>query len=153
MASTRETNWNTALPDSFWPPHLKASSVAVTVVILVLLQLVYKVFLYPILFTPLKHIPAVYLPFINNTKLDPSTLRGLVSQLRHSINTVPNNGLLRFYHPFRQERVIITGTKALNEILVSNATRFVKPQDVRDRLYTVAGNGLLLAEGEVHKVR
>ncbi|OKL55823.1 hypothetical protein UA08_08812 [Talaromyces atroroseus] len=80
-------------------------------------------------------------------------LRGQLAQLRHAIETVPNNGLLRFYQPDRGERVLVTGIKALNEILVSKATEFVKPQTIRRRLYTVAGNGLLLAEGEIHKAQ
>ena len=70
----------------------------------------------------------------------------------HAVATVPNNGLLRYYGPDMNERVLVTGVKALNDILVLNASSFVKPESVRRRLHVFGGEGLLLAEGETHKV-
>ncbi len=66
---------------------------------------------------------------------------------------MPNSGLLRFYMRGYQERVLVTSPKALNEILVSQAYGFTKPASVKKRLSYITGNGLLVSDGEIHKVR
>jgi hypothetical protein len=135
--------------------NAKALAIPLAVVALVIWRFVYKNFLYPKFFTPLRHIPLVSASSsANGNEVDePSTLRGEVARLRGSIKEVPNNGLLRFYQDDKQERVLVVGAQALNEILVSNTNTFIKPSFVHRNLYNVVGNGILLAEGEIHKVR
>lgn len=50
------------------------------------------------------------------------------------------------------ERVAVTTPKALGEVLVTNAYDFEKPELVRQALLRITGDGILLAEGEEHKV-
>lgn len=50
------------------------------------------------------------------------------------------------------ERVLLTTPKALSEVLVHKAYDFCKPELVQLQLRRVTGNGLVLAEGDEHKV-
>lgn len=119
----------------------------------VVVRFIYRKYVYPRFFTPLKQIPlATPKPPSKNGKEEVTSSRELVSSLKHAAATVPNNGLLRFYRKDTNERVLVTGVKALNDILVTNASSFVKPETVRRRLYAFGGDGLLLSEGETHKV-
>lgn len=66
---------------------------------------------------------------------------------------MPNDGLIRYYIVGNLERVFPTSPAALREILVNNAYNFTKPQTIQQFLYPIIGHGLILAEGEEHKVR
>lgn len=67
--------------------------------------------------------------------------------------SIPNDGILRYYIVGSMERVTITSPAVLSEILVSKAYDFAKPVVIQQALRRVLGNGILIAEGEVHKVR
>lgn len=69
------------------------------------------------------------------------------------VKTIPNDGLIRFYGVANIERVLLTSPKALSELLVTKVYDFEKPEPVRNALRRVAGEGILLAEGDEHKVR
>jgi hypothetical protein len=69
------------------------------------------------------------------------------------VSTVPNDGLIRFYGIGNLERVLLTSPKALSELLVTKVYDFEKPGPVRDNLRRITGDGILLAEGDEHKVR
>lgn len=69
------------------------------------------------------------------------------------IRNVPNDGLIRYYMVGNLERVLLTSPKTLSEVLVHKAYDFCKPELVQLQLRRVTGNGLLLAEGDEHKVR
>jgi hypothetical protein len=69
------------------------------------------------------------------------------------IQTIPNDGLIRFYVIGNLERVLLTSPKALSELLVTKVYDFEKPDPVRNNLRRVTGDGILLAEGDEHKVR
>ena len=45
-----------------------------------------------------------------------------------------------------------TSPKALGEVLTSKAYNFVKPRAVTNALERIIGRGLILAEGDEHKV-
>lgn len=51
------------------------------------------------------------------------------------------------------ERVLVTNPSALREVLVQKAYDFDKSDLARVQLSRVTGTGLLLAEGDEHKVR
>jgi hypothetical protein len=68
------------------------------------------------------------------------------------INSVPNDGLIRYTVMFNTERVFVTNAKALAEVLVTKNYEFVKPGLLRFGLGKILGVGVLLAEGEEHKV-
>lgn len=68
------------------------------------------------------------------------------------VNEIPNEGLIRYTHLFNVDRLLITSPKALGEVLVQKNYDFVKPKMVRNGLGRLLGVGVLLAEGEEHKV-
>lgn len=48
---------------------------------------------------------------------------------------------------------MVTGTKALAEVLVQKNYDFIKPKQFTQGIGQMLGIGVLLAEGEEHKVR
>lgn len=69
------------------------------------------------------------------------------------INEIPSDGLIRYRSLFNEERLLITTPKALGEVLVTKNYDFVKPELMRDGLGRLLGVGILLAEGDEHKVK
>lgn len=72
--------------------------------------------------------------------------------MRRWNNEIPNNGLLYYRFLMNAERILVTGTKALGEVLVQKSYDFIKPTQFRAGLGELLGIGILLAEGEEHKV-
>jgi hypothetical protein len=72
--------------------------------------------------------------------------------IRKWIKTVPNNGLIRYYVTGNRERVMVVSPKAISDLLVGKSYDFIRPEIARIQLEVVTGEGLLLAEGDVHKV-
>jgi hypothetical protein len=71
---------------------------------------------------------------------------------RRWIREIPNNGLIRYHHAMNSERVLVTTPKALAEVLVAQSYEFIKPAQLKTGLGRVLGEGILLAEGDEHKV-
>lgn len=69
------------------------------------------------------------------------------------INEVPNNGLIRYRMRFNKEVVLVVDPKGLSEVLVQKNYEFAKPYRLRKGLGRILGVGLIIAEGEEHKVR
>jgi cytochrome P450 len=72
---------------------------------------------------------------------------------RDWIDNVPNDGVLYYRWLFNEPRVLVTNPKALGEVLVQRNYEFVKPARIRVGLGRLLGVGILLAEGDEHKVR
>ena len=69
------------------------------------------------------------------------------------INEVPNQGLIHYKTVFNTERILLTSPQALGEVLVQKNYEFVKPLMMRQGLGRIlGGTGILLAEGDDHKV-
>jgi hypothetical protein len=71
---------------------------------------------------------------------------------RDWIDQVDNDGVLYYRWIFNEPRVLITSPKALGEVLVQRSYEFVKPERVRIGIGKLLGIGVLLAEGDEHKV-
>ncbi|KXG48152.1 Cytochrome P450 [Penicillium griseofulvum] len=121
--------------------------------IITMWKIIYQLVLYPDYFTPLKHI---------DSPMDRSWLTGNspnflletpYPQLRERVKNRPNQDLLRYYLVANLERVILTSPKTLGELLVTKVYDFEKPQLVRQSLRRITGDGILLAEGEEHKMQ
>ena len=69
------------------------------------------------------------------------------------IDEVPNNGIIRYHHVFNRERIMPVSPKALGEVLVHKNYEFVKPTELKIGLGRLLGDGILVAEGNVHKVK
>ena len=54
---------------------------------------------------------------------------------------------------FNEGRLVPTTPKALAEVLVQKNYEFVKPRQVRDGIGRILGVGVLLAEGEEHRLQ
>ena len=68
------------------------------------------------------------------------------------INEVPNDGLIHYRNYGNESRLMPTTPKTIAEVLVQKNYEFVKPAMVRASIGSILGVGVLLAEGEEHKV-
>ncbi|PVH73748.1 cytochrome P450 [Cadophora sp. DSE1049] len=111
----------------------------------------FKLYIYPFYLSPLRHLPE---------PKGSGWLWAHASQIRSNHNgepyrrwlsSVPNNGLIRFRTLFNQERIFLTSTDALREVLVTNSYDFVKPEQASFTFRKVLGDGVLVAEGASHK--
>lgn len=72
---------------------------------------------------------------------------------RQWIDTVPNDGLIRYTNWFNMERVMPTNPKTLAEVLTQKNYEFIKPGHFLTALGRILGIGVLLAEGDEHKMQ
>lgn len=116
------------------------------------LSSIWNVLLYPKFFSPLRHLPEPHgnSLFLGQFAAISSEPTGKPQQ--RWINEIPNTGLIRYLNIFNNERLLLTNPKALGEVLVAKNYDFIKPAILREGLGTTLGVGLVLAEGEEHKV-
>jgi cytochrome P450 len=69
------------------------------------------------------------------------------------MNTIPHEGIIRFRGFFNQENLIVCSPAAAAEVIVTHNDRFEKPAIIRGIAGRILGNGVLLAEGEDHKMQ
>ncbi|KAE8444589.1 hypothetical protein EG329_014420 [Mollisiaceae sp. DMI_Dod_QoI] len=69
------------------------------------------------------------------------------------INTIPNDGLIRYLGLLNSERLIVTSPQGLKEVLTTQNYEFIKPSHIAKGLGRLLGIGILLAEGEEHKTQ
>ncbi|TLD18681.1 cytochrome P450 monooxygenase FUM15-like [Venturia nashicola] len=112
---------------------------------------IYKVFIYPFLLTPLRHLPSPSggLPLLGHG-LALFTKPPAIDFLKW-VTEVPNDGLIYFRAFFYQDRLLVTSPEALAEVLVKKSYDFEKPAPLRKFLRQVLGDGLIIVEGEEHK--
>ncbi|KAK6836246.1 cytochrome P450 [Apiospora arundinis] len=72
-------------------------------------------------------------------------------EIEHWIDTIPNDGLIRYHGLFNRERVFITSPEVTKEFLTTSAYKFVKPELQYTLANLIAGRGLLILEGDEHK--
>lgn len=103
--------------------------------------------------SPIRHLPRPSgASFINgHHKLLSSQPSG--KPFQRWINEIPNDGLIYYNYLFNVERIFITNPKGLAEVLVHKSYDFVKPRQLVDGLGQILGVGILLAEGDEHKVQ
>ena len=70
----------------------------------------------------------------------------------HWLESIPNNGIIRYLDIFNAERLTIVSPQGLAEVLVHKSYEFVKPSQLRKGIGRILGIGVFLAEGEEHKV-
>ena len=73
--------------------------------------------------------------------------------IRNWIDTIPNDGVIRYLGPFNGERIVLTNPKALAEVLVQKTYEFVKPPQLVRGIGRILGVGVFLAEGHEHKTQ
>jgi len=112
----------------------------------------WRIVIYTRFFSPIRNVPtppdAKF--FTGSTK---DILNGYPCRpQREWMEAVPNNGLLRYSHWF-QERLLVTNTKALGEVLVTKNYDFIKPPQLAKTIGRILGLGILFAEGDEHKMQ
>ncbi|KAJ2979469.1 hypothetical protein NUW58_g7191 [Xylaria curta] len=73
--------------------------------------------------------------------------------MRDWVTTTPNDGILRYRGMGNSERVLVTGPRALSEVLVTKNYQFEKPAILRSGVGRILGIGVLLAEGDEHRTQ
>ncbi|KAJ7711568.1 cytochrome P450 [Mycena metata] len=111
--------------------------------------LVYRAFLYPRFFSPLRNVPG---PPLGNP------LIGHYLTIVQNESCIPQREWAKKYGPvvrmmgvMGKERLVLLAPEALQQIMVRDWLEYPRPQFMRDVLGLVAGHGLLTVTGDVHK--
>ncbi|KAF2672057.1 cytochrome P450 [Microthyrium microscopicum] len=112
---------------------------------------IYQIFVYPFYFSPLRHLPE---PQGGKFPWAHAAILGKVANgeaYKHWVNSIPNDGLIRFRVLLNQERILLSSPAAVREVLVTKCYDFDKDFQSNSLVREILGNGLLLASGEEHK--
>lgn len=74
-------------------------------------------------------------------------------QITEWMNNIPNDGLLFFRGVMGAEYLVVTGTEGLRDVLFSRAYDFEKTSAFRRYTRRFLAAGLVVQEGEAHKIR
>ncbi|CEO60574.1 hypothetical protein PMG11_05195 [Penicillium brasilianum] len=131
----------------------RAGTMILSFAILTAWKILYQLALYPAFFTPIKHIRAPPGRTWLRGNTETIFLETPFKRMQEWAAKLPNDGLIRFYIVGNIERVVLTSPKALSELLVTKVYDFEKPKTVRQSLRRIVGDGILLAEGDEHKIQ
>ncbi|KAI1650579.1 cytochrome P450 [Daldinia loculata] len=112
---------------------------------------IWNIFLYPFYFSPLRHLPGPKGGSWINGHFKEIREKPTGIPMREWATNIPNDGLILYRFIFNTERLLVTGPKALADLLVARSYDFQKPSNVRFGLSRLLGVGILLAEGDEHK--
>jgi len=73
------------------------------------------------------------------------------AQILHWVSTIPNNGILRFRSFGNMDRLVVTNPEALKSVMSDHSYDYEKPAPLRKFLVKILGEGLIIAEGDLHK--
>lgn len=113
----------------------------------------WEVVLYPNFFSPLRNLPGPagatwWGGHYNITSKDVSG-----GPMVDWVNNIPNDGIIRYLGLLNWENLLIVSPKGLSEVLTTKASDFIKPLHFTAGLGRILGIGILLAEGDVHKIQ
>ncbi|KXS95116.1 hypothetical protein AC578_2891 [Pseudocercospora eumusae] len=74
-----------------------------------------------------------------------------VNELEHWIDTIPNDGLIRYFGLWNEERLFAASPDAVKDLLVNQPYAYVKPHLQFVLANNVTSTGLLILEGDVHR--
>ena len=143
----------TAIFPYLFPRHSYAFSFFAFLLVHLLSITAWKILVWPLWLSPLGHLPG---PQDNSLFMGQNRrVRNERSGIPHNswINEIPNDGLIGYRMRFNNERVLLTSPKALSEVLVQRSYDFAKPYNLRFGLGRILGVGLVVAEGDEHKVQ
>ncbi|PNS15638.1 Isotrichodermin C-15 hydroxylase [Sphaceloma murrayae] len=75
-----------------------------------------------------------------------------INEIETWIDSVPNKGLIRYYGAYNKERLLVTEPSSVRDLLKTEAYNFVKPKLQHILANNIANKGLLILEGDEHKV-
>lgn len=116
-----------------------------------ILLFIWRVFIYPFFFNPLRNLPGPtsYNLLFGNASAQFSKPPG--EAIRKWSAQIPNDGLLRFRGLLNEDRLVCTTPETLKSVMADNSYDFEKPNGVRKFLELILGNGLIMSEGSLHK--
>lgn len=114
---------------------------------------VWRIIIYPKFVSPLRHLPAPSGGSFWNGHASIIMAQPSGHPMREWIDTIPNDGLIRYTNWFNSERVLLTTPKTLAEVLSSKNYEFIKPAHFITIIGRILGIGLLFAEGEEHRIQ
>ncbi|KUJ07418.1 cytochrome P450 [Mollisia scopiformis] len=122
------------------------NAVLLTCSIFLLLYLIWSLFLRPVYFSPLRNLPG---PARKSWKhffkiYNPN-------EVLEFVDTVPNNGIIRYLDILNSEMISITDPKLVAEMLGPRADHLNKRPKIKVIMESILGNGLVVAEGKDHK--
>lgn len=74
-----------------------------------------------------------------------------VTELEHWIDTIPNDGLIRYYGLWNEERIFAASPDAVKDLLVKKPYSYIKPRLQYVLADNIASKGLLIQEGDTHR--
>ncbi|KAI5235505.1 hypothetical protein E4T43_09226 [Aureobasidium subglaciale] len=106
----------------------------------------YKIFVCPYL-SPYRHLPTPGQGTIwTRLFTEPDT-----SEFRRWANEVPNDGLIRYFGILNDERLHVTNTQGLVQLLQKDAYLYTKPSAQGQLIRFLAGDNVVVSEGQNHK--
>jgi hypothetical protein len=107
----------------------------------------YKIFVYPFL-SPFRHLPTPDQGTIwKRLFTEPDT-----SDFLRWANSVPNDGLIRYFGILNLERLHVTKTQGLVQLLQKDTYLYKKPSAQGQLVRFLAGDNVVVDEGKNHKV-
>jgi hypothetical protein len=107
----------------------------------------YKIFVYPF-FSPYCHLPTPDQGTVwKRLFTEPDT-----SDFLKWANQVPNDGLIRYFGILNDERLHVTNTKGLVQLLQKDTYLYKKPRAQGQLIRFLAGDNVVVSEGKNHKV-
>lgn len=97
---------------------------------------------------PLRHLPiAPQIAAHKRLLVEPSP-----EQLRKWAREIPNDGFIRYRGRLNIEKLLVTDTQVVEELMVKKCYEFQKPPLISRVIRSLLGDGLVVVEGNVHKV-
>ncbi|KAF0637667.1 hypothetical protein FPSE5266_20286 [Fusarium pseudograminearum] len=112
----------------------------------------YWTVIYPKYLTPFRHLPTPASRSILTGNQNGLFTENSWDVARRVSQTVPNSGLIRYYVAMSNERILVTNTRALSDVLTNHSHDFGKSNLAKFALKRLTGNGLGFLEGNEHKV-
>ncbi|XP_066294285.1 cytochrome P450 4F12-like isoform X2 [Branchiostoma lanceolatum] len=110
-------------------------------------SLTYKLFLWPMYFSPLRLMPsAKFNPIVGQSRED-HLEQSVVPSLRRARELGP---ISRYFVPFGGERVLVADPDAIKHILVTNHANYERPSLLKRAFAALAEKGLLAVSGAEH---
>ncbi|KAK0730527.1 cytochrome P450 [Lasiosphaeris hirsuta] len=119
-----------------------------------MLYAAWAVVLYPKLFSPLLGLPEPTGNSFFNGQWAKITGKPTGIPMLEWVNSIPNDGVIRYLGLLNQERLIVTSPKALAEVLTTKSYDFQKPDSLRFSIGRILGmTGILFTEGDEHRAQ
>ncbi|KAK3362785.1 cytochrome P450 [Lasiosphaeria hispida] len=119
-----------------------------------MLYAAWAVVLYPKLFSPLRGLPEPSGNTFFNGQWAKITGKPTGIPMLEWVNSIPNDGVIRYLGLLNQERLIVTSPKALAEVLTTKSYDFQKPESLRFSIGRILGmTGILFTEGDEHRTQ